>query len=199
MLSDGVLLFLIIGWACGGRLAGLADITLRKFWLIPVALLLRAGPVFLAGSGVEMAIRYGSTAQVIGYLLLFVALYLNRDLPGMPLLALGVALNFLVIALNQGRMPVSPWGIQVTKMHNMLPALTSGAYTSHSLLTESTRLPWLADIIPIPRPYPIRKIISIGDIVMVLGVGQLIMLSMLNARSPQPTARGVDSRTTLGD
>ncbi len=199
MLIDGVLLFLVLGWIRGGRLTGLTEISLRQFWLILVALVLRAGPVFLAGFGVEAALRFGSAAQVIGYLVLFLALYLNKEIPGMPLLVVGVVLNFLVILANQGRMPVSMWGIQVTNMNDMLPVLTSGAYTSHSLLTEATRLPWLADIIPIPRPYPLPKIISIGDILMVLGVGRLIMVSMMSARGPQPAARSMGDPTSVGD
>jgi hypothetical protein len=37
----------------------------------------------------------------------------------------------------------------------------------HTLLTEETRLPWLADIWAVP---PLRSIISVGDVVLAVGL-----------------------------
>lgn len=204
MFIDGVLVCLVVGWLRGGRLAGLTEISLRQFWLIPAAFLLRGGPATLARMGVTSVLRYGPTLQVVAYLVLFLALILNKGIPGMPILTLGVALNFIVIGLNQGRMPVSPWSLSVVGMSGALPALQSGALTSHGLLNGLTRLPWLADIIPIPRPYPLPKIISIGDIVMVLGVGQLVIRSMGaqgslgRVQSPEPKGQSADGQTVSG-
>ena len=40
----------------------------------------------------------------------------------------------------------------------------------HEAMTEDTRLPFLGDIIRIPPPYPLPKILSIGDIFLIVGV-----------------------------
>ena len=40
----------------------------------------------------------------------------------------------------------------------------------HEAVTPDTKLVYLADIILIPRPYPLPKILSIGDIFIILGL-----------------------------
>ncbi|MNN75372.1 hypothetical protein D3C81_1916690 [compost metagenome] len=62
-----------------------------------------------------------------------------------------------------------------------LQMLKSGdAVTKHYLLDASTRLPFLGDIIPLSSPYPRTQAISIGDVVMNLGV----FLYLLNIMTP---------------
>jgi hypothetical protein len=85
----------------------------------------------------------------------------NRHLRGLWLVAAGLLCNALVMGAN-GAMPVSPEAIAALGLEGA--QVPPG---KHMLLTESTRLPWLADIIPVP---PIRSIISVGDLVLAAGL-----------------------------
>jgi hypothetical protein len=92
------------------------------------------------------------------------ALALNRHIPGVPLIALGLACNFLVISLNHGFMPASLAARQVAG----LPPL-AGRNMNVVPLTDSTVLPWLADILPVPAWVPRANVFSVGDVLILIG------------------------------
>jgi hypothetical protein len=88
----------------------------------------------------------------------------------------GVGLNALVIAANQGYMPQSPeaaaavWGatrFDPTRLQNITP------------MRPETLLPWLGDIFPQPRWLPRPNVVSIGDILLALGVAGWAFIAAL--------------------
>ena len=143
----------------GGKLTNLTDLYLRGWWLFVLGFLVQAGAAFVpadaAGSrDVAMWMLLGSYALLLGGILL------NRTAPGIALAGVGILMNFLVIALNGG-MPVSPEAI----------ALAGGGSDptlgiKHVILDGTTRLPFLADVLPLPR-----SVISLGDVFLALGFG----------------------------
>lgn len=111
------------------------------------------------GEGSGLAVLLASNALV--------ALFLgvNLRLPGIPLAAIGMALNVVVIAAN-GAMPVSQRALEVAGYEGRVTDF--GA--KHELLDAETKVPWLADVIPVPYA---RAIISLGDVVLGLGIARL--------------------------
>jgi hypothetical protein len=112
--------------------------------------------------------------------LLYVAV-LNWRTPG-PLrwawlvMALGVGLNTLVVVLNGGHMPqsveaaASIWGaraydVDTTRLHNTAP------------LGPDTRLAWLSDVIAEPAWLPRANVLSIGDVLLALGMASWVFLA----------------------
>jgi hypothetical protein len=95
--------------------------------------------------------------------------WLNRRQPGMAVLGAGLLLNFVVIAVNGG-MPVLPTA--VTAATGTLAALHSipvGDFV-HLIGSGTTRLPWLADVVPVPGPHWVRSVASPGDCLLFVGV-----------------------------
>lgn len=155
---------IVVSYLRGGRISRIADAELRHTWLLFVGLLLQLA--------VDAASVRGLLEDPAGYLLLLASQVLvlvwvlvNWWRPGMVLIGLGLLLNAVVIGAN-GAMPVSQQAID---------ALGIGDVTvhpgKHELMTEATRLPWLADILPLP---PLRTIISVGDIVLAAGLIPLV-------------------------
>ncbi|HEX9889819.1 MAG TPA: DUF5317 domain-containing protein [Nitriliruptorales bacterium] len=146
-----------------------------RFRRIPTADL-QGGRLLLAGLVLQVFVDVAAARDWVtgspSYLLLLASQLLvvgwtvtNRYRPGIPLIGLGLALNAIVIAAN-GAMPVDPDAIARLGI--------DGAQVrpgKHVLLTEATRLPWLADILALP---PIRTIISVGDIVLAAGLVPLV-------------------------
>ena len=52
----------------------------------------------------------------------------------------------------------------------------------HSLVTENTKLVYLADVIALPKPYPIVSIISIGDLFLSIGIYLFFQESMVRKK-----------------
>jgi hypothetical protein len=79
----------------------------------------------------------------------------------------GLALNSLAIALNAGHMPqshaaaVAVWGashIDPSRLQNVVP------------MGPHTALPWLGDIFPEPAWLPRPNVISVGDVLLAVGL-----------------------------
>ena len=90
----------------GGRLGALAEVRLRRVWAIFAALGLAVMATGLPGlpDGVR------SLLLVAAYPVGAVFLAANWRVPGIPLAALGAALNLLVITANGGIMPAPQGG-----------------------------------------------------------------------------------------
>lgn len=160
----------VVRWGWWRRLE---EMELRAPWLFLAALALQGiVPLVAAGSWLPFALGpFAELTLVSGsYAGLILALFLNRRTPGFAVMALGVLLNLVVTAANGGRMPVSPEALRRAGLEEYLTILDAGTYGKHALGAAGSRFWFLADVIPLRPPYyPIRRVISAGDIVITLG------------------------------
>jgi hypothetical protein len=175
-----VLFAVVSSYLRGGRLRRIADARLRLPGLLFAGLALQIGVDVAAGRGaLGDASTTGVTLLIASQALVVAWLVCNRQLPGVGLVAIGLALNAIVITAN-GAMPVGP-----EAMHALGLGPLEVPLGKHTLLTETTRLPWLADIIPLP---PLRSIISVGDVV--LAAGMIPLTHALMMWRPEHERRG---------
>ncbi|ADG83604.1 DUF5317 domain-containing protein [Thermincola potens] len=175
MLLETVVVAIVIGALVGGSLFNLKHLSLKHIELFFLSFILQSALNYLVGKGVQWAVDYRGYIHLFSYLPLFMGLFLNRAVPGIKLLGLGVFMNFLVIMLNQGLMPVRADLLPPA----VLQALEKGNSGTHGLISDSTKLKWLADQIFCPLPYQ-NELISIGDIVIDIGAFYLIINAMKN-------------------
>lgn len=168
MLWLAIVLFLALAVAVlrGGRLVNLADIELRAWWLLFVALGLQAGTGFLPITSWSEPL--GLAMVVTSFLLLMVLVLFNRSKPGIWLAGLGVLMNLVVIIANGG-MPVLAEAAAVASGFTVDTPDLTGSF-KHVLLDENSRLTFFADVIPL-RLVGIGEVISLGDIFLALGLG----------------------------
>lgn len=103
------------------------------------------------------------------YFAIFVVTILNFKKPFMKLFFIGTLLNFIAIVSNDFKMPVLVSEVLSNTEAKKL-YLQTGQDLIHSLLTEDTKFKIFCDIITLPPPYPFPKTISIGDILLLLGI-----------------------------
>lgn len=148
-----------VGFIRGGKLRNLTEIRVTMWWLLPLGFLILAGSNLVHTNNKELGV-----ALILGsYLPLLLFVWLNRDLTGIWIAGMGILMNFTVISLNGG-MPVLAEAAQIAGSGGNLVL-----DAKHVLLTESTRLPFLADIIPLPG-----AVLSLGDVFLVIGVGAFL-------------------------
>src|SRR3984893_12397305 len=100
-----LLLGLAAGWATRGSLENLARIRLRWPWLVVAALIVRAAILLTPLSRID-GVQYvylGALTALFAWTLWQIEL-----VRGIWLIAVGSALNLVVIAANGARMPVAP-------------------------------------------------------------------------------------------
>ena len=168
MLWLAIVIFIALAIAVlrGGRLVNLGDIELTAWWLLFLALALQFGTGLLPDD--ESFAWLGVTMVLISFALIMVMVVLNRSKPGMGITALGVLMNFVVIAANGG-MPVLAGAAEVASGFTVSDPDLSATF-KHVPLTEDSRLTFFADVIPL-RLAGIGEVISLGDIFLALGLG----------------------------
>ncbi|KGQ21053.2 hypothetical protein THFILI_08670 [Thermus filiformis] len=120
----------------------------------------------------------GPLAKVWVLALVGYGLWQNRHLKSLYLVFLGLLLNTLVILVNGGHMPVSPEALVRVGLADWVELLKGQGDAVHALLTEKTRLPFLGDVIPLAR---MRKVISPGDVLILLGILGVVVEGSLRA------------------
>lgn len=178
-----LVLGLVLRLASGRRLSDLAHIKIRGEVVLLVLLVAQAVPGVLRFSGWAARIAY--LVWVATFPCLVLIAWLNRRSPGMALLGLGLLLNLTVVAANGG-MPVVTAAVAAVKPGLIAPLIAARDFV-HVLATSATRLPWLADIIPVPGPSWITSVASAGDCLLFGGIIGFLALSDA-AAEPSPCA-----------
>lgn len=172
MLWLALVLFLALTIAVlrGGRLSNLGDIHLRMWWLLPLAFLLQIATAWLPRSA-RWSDSVGLAMILTSFVVLLLLVILNRGRTGMWLAGVGVLMNFSVIALNGG-MPVleGAWEVAAGFSGEAMSVATS---YKHVTLDASTRLSFLADVIPI-RLANQGNVVSLGDVFLAVGLARFL-------------------------
>ncbi|WP_043929920.1 DUF5317 domain-containing protein [Bacillus sp. EB01] len=179
MVYDGIIISLIVGLLRKGNLTGLADLKLKYGWIFPLLLLVQI-IVFVFQNKIPFLGQASSYIYMLVYVLGLLFLFLNRHHTGFIAILIGVFLNFLVMAVNGGRMPVSMEATAAVLDPAFVDVMKNSLYAKHMILDESTRLAFLGDIIPLTNPYPRDQVISIGDVIMNVGIFLFIQHLMVN-------------------
>lgn len=190
------------GLLTGGSLGRLGLLPLRRLRLVRSAALAYVAGVLLGSVWAPAQVA----ALVVTAALAGAFVWLNRGVPGLPLVGLGLAANALVVLVNAA-MPVS---LQAAERAGIDTASTSVASPPrHEVLDASTRLPWLADVVPLALPGQ-PQVVSPGDVAVAAGAGLTLYAGLtgrphLRRRSRPPRAQSmvrdstrVSDSTTLG-
>lgn len=194
LLSAPVVAGLAAGYLTDGRLGRVAEQLLRGLWLLYAAavvqLLSHAPPVAQLLSPTAQRWLTAGVFAAVG-----VALLVN--IPGLSWLArCGVGVVFAGGALNaaailpNGHMPVAPAALRDDGV-KAIGALDP----HHAVETSATRLRWLGDIVPVPW---LHTVVSVGDIVLMLGIALLVAALMHRSgpvRPAGPAGRDPRART----
>src|SRR5450432_4579966 len=145
----------------GGRLRPLAQLRIRSFWLIGGALALQVLAISVVPTwphGVLVA------AHLVSYVMAGWFVWLNRRISGLPIVALGGALNALAIAANGGTLPASRSALAAAGIHPV-----AGNFNNSGVLAHP-HLGWLGDVLAIPHGVPMANVFSIGDLLILVGL-----------------------------
>ncbi|MDP4094641.1 MAG: DUF5317 domain-containing protein [Bacillota bacterium] len=164
------LLGLFFGLIAGGSISNLVSIKLKKIWLILLICIIQIAVRFLSANGLVLFKSQGAAAQILLYLVLLGWFWINRHYFGFLIMGFGCASNFIAIAANNGKMPVSK------KLADLF-ILNSGNINKlsqdgkHIITDSGINLGFLTDIIHLP---PILRwgmdIVSIGDLIVAAGL-----------------------------
>lgn len=164
----GVVIGLASGFLLGGRLERLAEVRFRLAPLAFVALAIQIVLFSPLANGLSPTLAravYVASTALVGIVILA-----NVRLTGVPLVALGAALNLAAILANGGAMPAAPAA---------LAALGMGiGPNTNSVVAERPALEQLTDVFALPAWLPMANVFSVGDVLIGIGVAIAIAAAM---------------------
>ena len=174
-------LAVVAGFIAGGSLRPFERLKLHWWGVALLGLVLQGVPL---ASGVSESV--GAAVLVVSYALLIAFAWVNRRLPAAWLVLAGLGCNLLVIGVNGG-MPVSASALETAGAS--ADGLVGAGTVKHHLMGPDDILTPLADVIGIPPP--IGAVISIGDVLLYVGLAILVVTVMLgrSGENRRPPAR----------
>jgi len=167
LMLGSLSLALLVGFLLGGHLHNLSGVHLRWTGLAIAGFALQ----FVAGPGTTLPLA----CLYISFVLLTTFALANIRVVGFPVILAGIAMNFLVIGVNQG-MPVAEQALAASGQIDTLDDLIDNPYPKHHLASQDDLVVFLGDVIALPQP--IGQAISVGDIFTYGGVGVVIVAGM---------------------
>jgi Family of unknown function (DUF5317) len=190
-----VLAGVVAGWSRGGDLSGLAGTQVRGRRTALACLAVQA----LVGAAVVRALGMPRTLGAVVLIAALAALVAvaraNGQLPGVPLLALGVLLSLLVTVANLG-VPVAAATLQRAAVPTERP-LPQRPDAKHVLQGSGTRLVLLSDRLAVR---PLRTVTSVGEVAEFAGLFLMVQNAMLLGATPgrrrraEPDADATEAR-----
>lgn len=174
MFIEIIIISLLLVKIKGGEIKNLEKVHIRAWQLILIGFIIQLLSFFFVSFNNSTA--FDSSKKVFGiinlinYLLITTTLVYNSNYKGFKLMSLGNILNIIPMILNKGRMPVYIGALSMKGLERQKELLLSGNLLTHSLVDKNFSMFLLSDIIPIPEPYFMPKVISIGDISLALGI-----------------------------
>jgi hypothetical protein len=174
-----VLAGVVAGWLRGGDLSGLAGTQIRGRRAALACLAVQA----LVGAAVVRALGLPRTLGAVLLICALTALVAvaraNGQLPGVPLLALGLLLNLLVTVANLG-VPVSAATLERARVPTERP-LPQRPDAKHVLQGPAARLVILSDRLAVR---PLRTVTGVGEVAEFAGLFLLIQHAMALGATP---------------
>ncbi len=197
MFLSTVLLALVVGVLAGGGIPRLAELRLRWSWLLLLALLIQllAGLSRQTGIGADIPVGW---AYIVAYGLIFIWLWGNWKVPGLQIASVGIAANMVAVIINVGQMPI--WSAAFFAAGFTPADIANDPF--HFLLQTDSVADFVArggifgDVVPLPVPI-IRDVVSLGDILLALGIFWAIVYSMIRVNAPSRGAYAIGPTTIL--
>ncbi len=169
MFIESTIIGIIIGFVRGGRLSNIGGIHIRGWTFMLIGFFLQILPTIFGEN--SFVSNYWQYLYVLSVMLIVATLLLNIRSQGFWVILFGAMLNYIVIFINGFKMPIYIDGLQVAGLKNFVESINNGDILNYMYLSDSIGwTKYLGKFIVIPKPYPLAKVISIGDLLISLGI-----------------------------
>lgn len=183
MILEPTIIAIIVAKIRGGKFKNLEEVDIKSWYLLIlsaiiqfIASIINKKQIIIGGFAPK---DYLSYFHILSYIFMIICILLNLRKHSMKAFLIGVLLNFLVIFANGGKMPVSLNGIRGLDDNIGSELPISDFDIKHYGINPDTKLVYLSDIILISKPYLFPKILSIGDLFIMLGLFMFIQENMV--------------------
>jgi hypothetical protein len=173
MFIEAMILGLIVGIASKGRISNLFSLNIRGWYLIIIGVLIQYMPLLF--NMFKINILNFNYFTVVGNLILLFVVLINIEINGFFIILIGGIINLFGFVINGFKMPI----IQAGVSEKMIQLINSNNVLNYKLINEISNWKfYLGKIIVIPDIYPFYKVLSVGDIIIMIGLVVLVEMKM---------------------
>jgi hypothetical protein len=161
---------------------------IRSTWLVLVGFVPELLIVYLPTLDRILPDWLAAVCLSASMILFLVFVWINRRLPGMPILLVGLLLNLIVMAVNGGWMPISPEVASQVLGENVQKHVALGSRFGQKdimLPPQDMHLGFLSDRFLLPAWSPYQVAFSAGDILIAVGAFWLLAWPSANTKQPK--------------
>ena len=153
-------------------LNNLINFKFKRFYLAFIGIFIMVFINFITGrdfgSLTDFFVKNFTLFHIASLLLISLSFFSNYENKGLLICGIGTFLNALPVMVN-GKMPVSPSALMKTENERIIKIIYMGGSLSHGVF-DKARLYFLSDFIYLKRFIGPSKVISLGDILIALGL-----------------------------
>jgi len=168
MFIEAIVVGLLISIIVGARLENLSNVNIKCWILIVIGVIMQLLPIFLP------QYQFTIYLQLVGAVMVFIAVIINYNARGFWIIFIGGLMNFIAIMLNQYKMPVDLTIMAGTKLSGLMDTIISGDVVNYVAASSGNWSNVLGKIMITPKWYPFTRLLSIGDIIISLGIIRFI-------------------------
>ncbi|WP_066505870.1 DUF5317 family protein [Abyssisolibacter fermentans] len=164
-----------------GKIKRLSYLKFRSIWLFILAMVIQLSIVVFGATGSYYILKYIKELYIGSYVLLFIGLIINIKYKPIIIIMLGGLMNVFCFMANDGKMPISIEGLKLAGFDNLIRLIQNGKIALYTPLNGATNYGQFAQLITVQKPFPLPQILSIGDIIIYIGIFVLVQVVMLNS------------------
>lgn len=168
MFIEAIVIGILITIFTGTRLDNLNNVNIKCWAMIVIGVIMQLLPIFLS------RYQFIIYLQLLGVVLVLMGVIINYRVRGFFIIFIGGLVNFTAIILNQYKMPVDLVLMEGTKLSGLMDTIINGDVVNYIATNGDNWSKFLGKIMITPGWYPFTKLLSIGDIIISLGIIRFI-------------------------
>ncbi|BEP27907.1 DUF5317 family protein [Helicovermis profundi] len=180
MYIEAIIIGLIIGKIRKGRLENFANVYFKGLIFIIFSLVVEISPIIL--NKFHVLSEYYYLVPFISVILMIIGILLNIKKSGMKFILFGAILNIVIMILNGFYMPISYKALEIAGKKSLISYFDKEIIMGFINADQLSGLKFFfSKFIPIPAFYPLAKVMSVGDILITIGIIIFVQASMMKS------------------
>lgn len=172
MFIEAIIIGIIVGIVRNGRLSNLSELNFRGWYLILFGFIIQYLPLFFSLFNFEL---FNDKWQIVGNIIILITLILNINFSGVWIIILGGIINSIGYIINDYNVMI----VKTSISEKMINYIDTGALVNYKYFSQVSHWKhYFGKFIALPEIYPLVKAISIGDIIISIGIIFFISMEM---------------------
>jgi len=173
MFIEAIVLGMIIGVISKRRISNLFSVEIKGWHFIIIAVIIQYLPILLRSFDlINFDYNYFT---LLGNIIILIVILVNKEIKSSLVIFLGGLINTIAFYINGLKIPL----LRKIASEKMIELISEGQIINYKLVDELTHWKlYLGKIVKVPDIYPFARPLSIGDMIIMLGIVLLIVREM---------------------